>query len=290
MAPARRGLREGGGVDDPAVNTPGLPEPDASPRTEPAWPLSPWWQLAIVLWAGRRLIGWVVLGSLLGSGGYEWHQGTGRYWQATTRLGVEMQHGHPAAQLLVATLSSADMARAIQLDRRATVRVYGAPVVHIEVVAPTETEAIRAANAIADRALGDDETARVALGAATARQRTEMAAEAGRVRARSATLRTMIDEARQGREVPLSIPALAVIAAWLDDRASALAFGPAAPAIPAGVGLRRIDRAVSATRLPYRFWWTLSEAASGAAVAAMLIVVLMHWARGQRARQRGYDV
>lgn len=263
----------------------------------------------MILWSSRRLIGLAVLGSLIVASAYAWQQGVGRSWEATTRLGIDMEARQPGMDLLLARLSSHDLARAIQLDLGATVRATGGPVILVSVMASTATEAIRGANAIADRVLAEEYEVRSAERDAAQRVRDEVIAAAQRHRdaativaqqllERAAAIRVQavaIERriAAGGADVPSSVLLLEGRADQLEVAAriaiqQSVAAAPMSPAVPAvTLGLRRIDRAVGATRLPWRLWWTLGSAASGTAVATMLLVVVIHWAREQQARQGG---
>src|SRR3990167_3613394 len=70
----------------------------------------------------------------------------------------------------------------------------------------------------------------------------------------------------------------------LDERIQRLRDQDAPPQVVSTPGLRMLDRAVGATRLPSRLWWALGSAGVSALVAGMMALVVLRWAREQRAK------
>lgn len=265
---------------------------EVSPGPPESLALTPIYLLLRLFWARRLWIGLIVAGALAGAVFGEWTQGSLRYWQAKAKLAINADARRPNTEILVAWLNSGDVARAISLDARATVRVGGGPIVTVEVTAASSFEAIRAANAIVDKAMAEDaaerERAREDWMRAVAQHRADLAtaraaaaAEATQVAARIAELRALVIVRRDRGSVGDADALLLGLVERLEERLAALrapSVSPA-PAIPSppSDGLRRIDRAVSATRLPARLWWSLFKTGTGGFVAACLLVVFTTW-------------
>ena len=248
---------------------------------------SPWWLLLQVL-ARRR--GWILLavaGALLGAVGYEWHRGLGRTYEATTRLGLGASPREWIVDLIHGQIVSGDMHRAVGLSPSATVTAQGAPVIVVSVTAPTAREAIAGANAIADRLLAEAASQDERMQGEARRRHAEGLREAERLEGRAAAVRAMLAEVWAGREASAGLAALVSVAEGLEERALTLRRLPPPTAATPGLALRRIDRAVSATRLPARIWWSLGSALTSSLVGTCLLIVVLRWAEDQRQRQAG---
>lgn len=264
-----------------------------------------------------RLILVFVVVMTVTAGAVEIHRGALVLWRATAVVSITADAKELATQILTARLMSGDIARALGLGPHTTVRVRGGPVMYVDAVAPTAAEAIATANRIVDIAIHEAEQAADAdrrdyLRAVEAyeRRRAEhrvaIDVEVGRIERRLAAL-----AAAQAQESAL--PAGAGLRAGdgpiivgatpgerraerqeaeraqLETRLSHLRTPegvgtPPAPPAHAGRRAERLDRAVSATRMPSHSLYVLWIAGlTGLTLACGAVLIRRWWVEsGQR--------
>lgn len=270
--------------------------------------------------AWRWIVGFVVV-MMVTAGVVEVRRGALVSWRATAVVGIRADAKELPTQLLTARMQSGDVARSLGLGPHTTVRVRGGPVMYVDATAPTAEEAITTANRIVDVAVHEAEQADdaerrdylraiVAWEQRRAEYRTAVEAEVGRIERRLADLAA----AHAGESAP---PAGAGARAGdgpiivgttpgerraerleaervrLDSRLSQLRMpeGPGtSPPPPALAGRRaqRLDRAVSATRLPSQSLYIVWIAGlTGLTLACGAVLIRRWWLEAGQRYERG---
>lgn len=279
-----------------------------------------------VIWAARWALLALTVVTALTIVGFQIRAGLGSSWEARARLaiGISGDVSSGTIQILKARLTSGDLAREIGLPAGAGVVVTGATVLDIAVTSPRAEDAIRAANALVERMIGEQveayrqaevalagqDTARRVfiereLGSLTVDRRetgvhldaitrliptAQAAAEASIAQAAQSGKNVLVGdtpEERRLKRLEAERDRTADRIDRLDAKRVALT-APPAPSLPAPprMTLTRIDRAVGATRLPSHIWWTLASGCTGALLVGVLGAFLRHWWREEMVEEQ----
>ena len=253
---------------------------------------------------------WVLLVMAAALGHLLW-AGLGRQWEARARIAVE----GPAEiiPILKARITSQDLARQLGVSA-ASVTTDGLAVLDIIATASGGPAAVLAANAVLDAIVSGNEQDRRASEAdyRTLIERREqwVARESAVVSAQAQLLHASLRELDARilpaiRDADIASIRLSTDSRWwvpsieqrqlerlereraelraqlerLELRRVQLVTPPLVPAEPRPTRyvLHRIDRAVSATRLPMRIWWTLGAAGLSAVLLGLVALGVTHW-------------
>ena len=259
-----------------------------------------WWPLA----------GWVLLVMAAALGHLLW-DGLGRQWEARARIAVE----GPAEimPILKARIASQDLARHLGVSA-ASVSADGLAVLDIIATASAGPDAVLAANAVLDAIVSGNEQARRASAedyrALIERREQWVVRESAAISAQAQDLQASLRKLEERmlpaiRDADQASVRLSTDSRWwipsieqrrlerlererethraalerLELRRVQIVTPPLVPAEPRAIKyvLHRIDRAVSATRLPIRVWHTLGAAGLSAVLLGLVALGVTHW-------------